>query len=237
MSYTKNHDPWGLSDLITTTVLNNFETIYTEGNTYLSTHTHDSIYYTKSEMISKFWCTENDGPGSGADADLIYCASGNLHASDVAGAGISNGFVAIWSGAIVDIPSGWHLCDGAGGTIDLRDMFVVGAGTTAPGTHSTSKNFIALGDIDIAVHQLTLDELAPHTHIFYDETTWQDNSYYLSGTSGSRLAATYAVNSGTSGSSGGNGSHGHSEAEGTVFAGTETEMLPFYYALAFIQKV
>ena len=38
--------------------------------------------------------------------------------------------IAMWSGAIVDIPTGYHLCDGTAGTPDLRDKFVVGAGTT-----------------------------------------------------------------------------------------------------------
>lgn len=40
------------------------------------------------------------------------------------------GIVVAWSGAIVDIPTGWALCDGTQGTPDLRDRFVVGAGTT-----------------------------------------------------------------------------------------------------------
>lgn len=40
------------------------------------------------------------------------------------------GTICLWSGAIVDIPAGWLLCNGAGGTPDLRDRFLVGAGTT-----------------------------------------------------------------------------------------------------------
>ncbi len=40
------------------------------------------------------------------------------------------GTVQSWSGAIVDIPSTWRLCDGTHGTPDLRDRFIVGAGTT-----------------------------------------------------------------------------------------------------------
>lgn len=38
--------------------------------------------------------------------------------------------IVLWSGAIVDIPAGWKLCDGNNGTPDLRDKFVVGAGDT-----------------------------------------------------------------------------------------------------------
>lgn len=41
-----------------------------------------------------------------------------------------NGLIAIWSGAIADIPAGWHLCDGNSGTPDLRNRFVIGAGAT-----------------------------------------------------------------------------------------------------------
>lgn len=38
------------------------------------------------------------------------------------------GIIAIWSGAIVDIPPGWHICDGTAGTPDLTGKFIVGAG-------------------------------------------------------------------------------------------------------------
>lgn len=38
------------------------------------------------------------------------------------------GIIAIWSGAIVNIPAGWHLCDGNNGTPDFLDYFAMGAG-------------------------------------------------------------------------------------------------------------
>ncbi len=44
------------------------------------------------------------------------------------------GIICLWGGAIADIPAGWHLCDGStiGTQIlpDLRDRFIVGAGST-----------------------------------------------------------------------------------------------------------
>lgn len=43
---------------------------------------------------------------------------------------MQRGLIIIWSGAIVDIPAGWVLCDGNNGTPDLRDRFIVGAGDT-----------------------------------------------------------------------------------------------------------
>jgi len=36
--------------------------------------------------------------------------------------------IILWHGAIVNIPSGFVLCDGTHGTPDLRDKFLVGAG-------------------------------------------------------------------------------------------------------------
>lgn len=40
------------------------------------------------------------------------------------------GIIALWSGAVADIPIGWVLCDGTNGTPDLRNRFIVGAGDT-----------------------------------------------------------------------------------------------------------
>lgn len=43
---------------------------------------------------------------------------------------VPKGGIILWSGATTNIPSGWRLCDGANGTPDLRDRFIVGAGAT-----------------------------------------------------------------------------------------------------------
>jgi microcystin-dependent protein len=40
------------------------------------------------------------------------------------------GGIIMWSGAVSAVPSGWALCNGSNGTPDLRDRFIVGAGTT-----------------------------------------------------------------------------------------------------------
>jgi len=40
------------------------------------------------------------------------------------------GMIMLWSGAVVDIPYSWHLCDGTMGTPDLRNKFIVAAGDT-----------------------------------------------------------------------------------------------------------
>lgn len=40
------------------------------------------------------------------------------------------GMIMMWSGSIGSIPVGFALCDGTSGTPDLRDRFIVGAGST-----------------------------------------------------------------------------------------------------------
>ena len=40
------------------------------------------------------------------------------------------GMIMMWSGSIATIPSGWALCNGSNGTPDLRNRFIVGAGST-----------------------------------------------------------------------------------------------------------
>ena len=41
-----------------------------------------------------------------------------------------SGMIMLWSGAIVNIPTGWLICDGTNSTPDLRNKFIVGAGST-----------------------------------------------------------------------------------------------------------
>ncbi len=40
------------------------------------------------------------------------------------------GSIVSWVGSIVNIPSGWQLCDGTNGTPDLRNKFIPGSGDT-----------------------------------------------------------------------------------------------------------
>lgn len=73
---------------------------------------------------------------------------------DVSVSGVPSGLIAIWSGSISGIPSGWVLCDGNNGTPNLQDRFVVGAGSSyavdSTGGEST--------------HTLSVSELASHRH-------------------------------------------------------------------------
>ena len=48
----------------------------------------------------------------------------------VAPSSVPTGCILLWSGSIGSIPGGFALCNGLNGTPDLRDKFVVGAGST-----------------------------------------------------------------------------------------------------------
>lgn len=74
----------------------------------------------------KFVLTDSTGTVIGT-WDNIY---GFIGTASATGATIPAGLISLWSGSIGSIPTGWYLCDGTNGTPDLRDRFIVGAGTT-----------------------------------------------------------------------------------------------------------
>ena len=73
------------------------------------------------------------------------------------------GLILLWSGAIVDIPSGFVLCNGNNGTPDLRDKFVVGAGDSYAVNDS--------GGADTHTHDFTTDG---HNHYTFAGAPWVD---------------------------------------------------------------
>ena len=59
--------------------------------------------------------------------DNLY---GIINAQPPAATPIPAGGILLWSGSIGSIPAGYVLCNGNNGTPDLRDRFIVGAGST-----------------------------------------------------------------------------------------------------------
>lgn len=73
------------------------------------------------------------------------------------------GMIMLWHGTVENIPSGWHLCDGAVGTPDLRNKFVPCAGDTYdPGDN---------GGADSQTHTFSADA---HRHILEEGEDIQD---------------------------------------------------------------
>jgi hypothetical protein len=69
-------------------------------------------------------------------------------------AAFPSGGIIMWSGSIASIPLGWLLCNGSSGTPDLRDRFIVGAGST----------YAVNATGGFATYSLSTAQLPSHTH-------------------------------------------------------------------------
>lgn len=75
------------------------------------------------------------------------------------------GVIAMWSGSAASIPAGWALCNGLNGTPNLRDRFVVGAGTSYAVGDTGGQN--AITSVPAHTHgagTLVTDTEAGHRH-------------------------------------------------------------------------
>ena len=93
------------------------------------------------------------------------------------------GVITLWSGAVAAVPSGWYLCNGSNGTPDLRDRFVVGAGSTYAVGATGGANTVTLDATMIPVHTHSLSasgttaEGGDHTHTFSGTSSGQSASH------------------------------------------------------------
>ena len=134
------------------------------------------------------------------------------------------GGIIMWSGSVASIPSGWLLCNGASGTPDLRDRFVIGAGSTY-GVAATG------GSADAIV--------VSHTHTATSTVTdpGHNHTYSVVQTSGGPSGGTVSYTS-TATVNTGNRTTGITVGTTNASAGASgtNANLPPYYALAFIMK-
>jgi hypothetical protein len=86
------------------------------------------------------------------------------------------GGIIMWSGSIASIPSGWLLCNGTSGTPDLRDRFIVGAGST----------YAVNATGGFATYSLSTAQLPSHTHT--GTTATVDINHTHSGSTGAMSA-------------------------------------------------
>jgi hypothetical protein len=144
---------------------------------------------------------------------------------------IPAGIILMWSGSIASIPSGWVLCDGGSGTPDLRDRFIVGAGSAyAVGATGGSANAVVVSHS----HSFAGNALGSHSHTLTTNRTSKSGNatpFMLTDPNiGENLNGSAAFN--TSGVSAGTPSGTISTAG---VSGTNAN-LPPYYALAYIMK-
>jgi len=133
---------------------------------------------------------------------------------------IPSGVIVIWSGSAGAIPSGWNLCNGSNGTPDLRDRFVVGAGSTyAVGNTGGTKDAIVVS------HSHSISD-SGHSHdVRIPSRAIGNNATALYSTSDGSTKSTVTSESANTGIS----------INSTGDSGTNAN-LPPYYALCYIQK-
>ena len=157
-------------------------------------------------------------PGS---AGNLLTSNGTTWVSTAAPTSFVAGMIMLWSGSSASIPSGWLLCDGTNSTPDLRNRFVVGAGSTYA-VNATG----GTADAIVVSHTHTATVTDPtHTHTVNTVSNQfgvagGGNNVGVGGTTITTNAAStgITVSNSTTGSSGTNAN------------------LPPYYALCYIMK-
>ena len=70
---------------------------------------------------------------------------------------VPEGVIAMWSGNIEKIPSGWSLCDGSKGTPDLSDRFIMGTVSTVSDREKIGGGEVTLQPEHMPIHDHTIN--------------------------------------------------------------------------------
>ena len=160
------------------------------------------------------------------------------------------GVITMWSGSIASIPSGWVLCNGANGTPDLRDRFIVGAGGSGysvgdnGGSASTT---LTTAELPTHTHTGTTDADGGHSHFIANGDTVNATSSALSasntiGKNGAQASTSYnyllggTSTAATQGLTSAEADHTHTFTTDSNGDGDPFDNRPPYYALAYIMK-
>lgn len=157
--------------------------------------------------------------------DNLYGILGVIPA--VAPSSVPTGCIILWSGSIGSIPAGFVLCNGLNSTPDLRDRFVVGAGSTyaVDGTGG-SANAVVVSHTHTATSVVTDPG---HNHSFTSPTSYLEAEVAGAGTNPLGPSTTSTTGTATT-----------SITVATTNASTGVSAtnanLPPYYALCYIMK-
>ena len=188
------------------------------------------------------------GTFSGSGASLTSLNASNLQSGTVADARLTNtslfatGMIMLWYGSVASIPSGWVLCDGNNSTPDLRNRFVIGAGT---GGNYSPDDTGGSADAVLVSHTHNLQN---HVHgvNLNTNTDTHSHSYTLINFDQGSAGGSSSYGQNTSTVSTGGDSHSHTVSGNTGTPSTNTtdtlgesatnKNLPPYYALCYIMK-
>lgn len=159
-----------------------------------------------------------------ATYDDIYGILGTIPASSST---LPSGMILLWSGSIGSIPAGYLLCDGTNSTPDLRNRFIVGAGST----YSVNQTGGSADSIVVS-----------HTHTATSTSTVTDPGHFHT----IPTAIDVVGAGGNQGYRGGTTTNTSTASTGITVATTTTNAtsgtsgtganLPPYYALCYIMK-
>lgn len=144
---------------------------------------------------------------------------------------IPSGCILLWSGSIGSIPAGWYLCNGANGTPDLRDKFIVGAGSSyAVNASGGSADSIVVSHTHTATSTVT-----DPGHVHLNTNPTPTTAYVGDGNNAAGVGGSGVVNGAVPM---GSAVTGVTVATTVATAGTSgtNANLPPYYALCYIMK-
>ena len=150
---------------------------------------------------------------------------------------VPTGGIIMWSGSVLAIPTGWALCDGTDGTPNLRNRFVVGVGVNS--TYD-------IGDTGGGTATLSVANMPSHNHSATSTSTSTvtdpGHSHDYAGvvpSSGQGVSSRNSVpstKSTTTETTGITVDTSTSTTIGYAGSGTAFNIIPKYYALAYIMK-
>lgn len=206
--------------------------VYNNGTNVVEVTTHTPV---SSGGTGAYTLTANNviiGNGTSAVGFVAPSTSGNLLTSNgttwtsaAAPTAFLTGMIILWSGSIASIPAGFALCNGTSGTPDLRDRFIVGAGSTYA-VNATGGS--ADATLPTHTHTATSTVTDPGHFHNYDKAV---SPQVQSGSSTPCLTSTSSIATDTK-------TTGITVATTVANAGTSgtNANLPPYYALAYIMK-
>jgi microcystin-dependent protein len=157
----------------------------------------------------------------------------NISVGGVMNAFIPTGVIVMWSGSIISIPTGWNLCDGTNGTPDLRDRFLIGAGSTysVSATGGSANTTLSVANLPNHTHTGTTAGGGSHSHFV------GGGLYCSAGSTAREPNPTSYTQNGVNTSTAPDHTHTFTTSTTTGATATSFTNLPPYFALAFIMKL
>jgi hypothetical protein len=173
-----------------------------------------------------------------ANPTLALQAATKQYVDSAVASGVPTGCILMWSGTIATIPSGWALCNGSGGTPDLRNRFIIGAHSDDAGVAKTTitgsptqtggtKDAITVSHTHTATSSVTDPG---HNHTYTPSAKTNGAGAFATLWSGDGPGGTATTGSAVTGIS------VSTSVSSTGSSGTDANLVP-YFALAFIMKL